>query len=450
MRARPRNAGSGCEPTAPADRTAAKRASRAETEQAARLGWSEAARVTLRREVSAAVAGAGSEREFFDRLEQAGVLVRKRYSTINLGEASGYAVGLADHTTKDGAIVWYGGGKLASDLTLPKLRARWAGPPTDECLGAPVHGVMARAVLRARLSGAAEQARHEAGFFARLRESGVLVRLRFSEISPGEVTGYAVPSPGTWIRAEHPGGTGEGGWRPGCRCRSCAAGGTRTVPAPHRVPGRSGSPRRNGTCSTGTRPARRGRPRSRSGAAPGATRPRPPIRPGRRPRRSTPPPERSGIRRCAGPPTSTAGPRGPLTGKVPHRTTEGDRLRAAARLLSMISGEEDSAMPAALTLADSLVRLAKAVSELRQAQRHAVQAAAARETTEGLYAAFSRARAGSATLKPASQARQARVDFPFPPSAGLLAAGCGGQAGRESPHRSRPASSPPSRAGPRR
>ena len=137
-------------------------------------------------------------------------------------------------------------------------------------------------------------------------------------------------------------------------------------------------------------------------------------------------------------------------GKVPHRTTEGDRLRAAARLLSMISGEEDSAMPAALTLADSLVRLAKAVSELRQAQRHAVQAAAARETTEGLYAAFSRARAGSATLKPASQARQARVDFPFPPSAGLLAAGCGGQAGRESPHRSRPASSPPSRAGPRR
>src|SRR5207249_875312 len=32
------------------------------------------------------------------------------------------------HTTKDGGIVWYGGGKLAADLTLPKLRHRW-GPP---------------------------------------------------------------------------------------------------------------------------------------------------------------------------------------------------------------------------------------------------------------------------------------------------------------------------------
>jgi hypothetical protein len=45
--------------TAPADRTAAKRASRAETEQVARRGWDEAPRVTPRREVCAAAAGAG-------------------------------------------------------------------------------------------------------------------------------------------------------------------------------------------------------------------------------------------------------------------------------------------------------------------------------------------------------------------------------------------------------
>ena len=50
------------------------------------------------------------------------------------------------HTTKDGGIIWYGGGKLAADLSLPKLRARWAGP-AEERLGQPVHGVMARAVL---------------------------------------------------------------------------------------------------------------------------------------------------------------------------------------------------------------------------------------------------------------------------------------------------------------
>ena len=185
----------GLRATAPADRTAAKQPSRAETEQALRRGWDEAPRVSLRREVCAAAAGAGSEREFFARLEQAGVLVRKRHSTINPGEVTGYAVGLADHTTKDGGIVWYGGGKLAPDLTLPKLRARWAGP-ADEGLGQPVHGVMARAVLRGRVTAAAEQARDEAGFFAQLRESGVLVRLRYSEINPGEVTGYAVAHPG--------------------------------------------------------------------------------------------------------------------------------------------------------------------------------------------------------------------------------------------------------------
>ena len=76
--------------------------------------------MTLRREVCAAAAGAGSEREFFARLEQAGVLVRKRLSTVHPGEVTGYAVGLADHTTEDGSVIWYGGGKLAADLTLPK------------------------------------------------------------------------------------------------------------------------------------------------------------------------------------------------------------------------------------------------------------------------------------------------------------------------------------------
>ncbi|HUY52724.1 MAG TPA: hypothetical protein VMV92_44655 [Streptosporangiaceae bacterium] len=151
--------------------------------------------MSLRREVCAAAAGASSEREFFAQLKQAGVLVRKRRSTINPGEVTGYAVGLAGHTTKDGGIIWYGGGKLAADLTLPKLRARWAGP-AEERLGQPLHGVMARAVLRNRVTAAAEQAQDEAGFFAELREAGVLVRLRFSEINPGQVTGYAVTFPG--------------------------------------------------------------------------------------------------------------------------------------------------------------------------------------------------------------------------------------------------------------
>ncbi len=62
--------------TAPADRTAAKRPTRAETEQAARRGWAETPRAALRREVCAAAGSSGTESEFFERLDQAGVLVR--------------------------------------------------------------------------------------------------------------------------------------------------------------------------------------------------------------------------------------------------------------------------------------------------------------------------------------------------------------------------------------
>ena len=115
--------------TAPADRTAARRPSRAETEQTTRRGWDEPPRVTLRREVSVAAAGASSEQDFFVRLAEGRLAVRQRYSTINPGQVTGYAVGMDQHRTSDGEIVWYGGGKLAGDLTLPNLRRRWNQPP---------------------------------------------------------------------------------------------------------------------------------------------------------------------------------------------------------------------------------------------------------------------------------------------------------------------------------
>jgi hypothetical protein len=183
---------------APADRTASRRPTRAETEQAGRRGWAELARVTLRREACTAAAGAGSEQEFFTRLRAAGVLVRERFSTVNPGEITGYAVGLPGHTARDGGVVWYGGGKLAADLTLPKLRARWTGSAAggDPFGGAGAPAAAARGALRTGVTHAAEQAADEAGFFAALREAGMLVRLRFSETDPGQVTGYSVTLPG--------------------------------------------------------------------------------------------------------------------------------------------------------------------------------------------------------------------------------------------------------------
>ena len=137
--------------TAPRDRTAARCPTRAESEKARRCGCQEAPRVTLRRAVSTAAAGAASEQEFFARLDRAGVLVRQRFSTRNPGEVTGYAVALAGDTARQGGPVWFGGGKLAADLTLPPapplrrpgrsatpqpilLRPMLSGPPPTRCM----------------------------------------------------------------------------------------------------------------------------------------------------------------------------------------------------------------------------------------------------------------------------------------------------------------------------
>jgi hypothetical protein len=120
----------GLRSTAPADRTAPRCPSRAETEKATRRGLREPPRVTLRRHVATAAASAGSEREFFARLQAAGVLARKRFSTRNPGQVTGYSVALPADTAAGGGPVWYGGGKLAADLTWPKLTQRWTQPDT--------------------------------------------------------------------------------------------------------------------------------------------------------------------------------------------------------------------------------------------------------------------------------------------------------------------------------
>jgi hypothetical protein len=118
----------GLRSTAPGDRTAARRPTRAETGKAERQGRGEPVRLTLRRHVSTAAASASSTTEFFARLDQAGVLVRLRYSTRNPGQVTGYAVAMPGDTARNGDPVWYGGGKLAADLSWPKLQQRWTRP----------------------------------------------------------------------------------------------------------------------------------------------------------------------------------------------------------------------------------------------------------------------------------------------------------------------------------
>jgi hypothetical protein len=121
--------------TSPVDRTAGPEITRAERRkhQAAVRARAKAGlpppagadRDVLRGRVRSALAGSQGWEEFADRLRCSGVLVRERYSTRDAGEITGYAVALPALGTTGEASVWFGGGKLAPDLSLPQLQARW-------------------------------------------------------------------------------------------------------------------------------------------------------------------------------------------------------------------------------------------------------------------------------------------------------------------------------------
>ena len=89
------------------------------------------ARAVLRGQVTAAAEQARDEAGFFAQLRESGVLVRLRYSEINPGEVTGYAVAHPGYTERDGSPRWYGGGRLAAGLTLPRLRRNWDRDLTD-------------------------------------------------------------------------------------------------------------------------------------------------------------------------------------------------------------------------------------------------------------------------------------------------------------------------------
>ena len=418
--------------TAPADRTAARRPTRAETEQATRRGWAEAPRVRLCREVATAAAGAGSEQEFFARLAAAGVAVRKRDSTANPGQVTGYAVGLPEHTAKGGGIIWYGGGKLAADLSLPKLRRRWSGVGAGDgaSLGQGLPPAAARAVLRTRVSTAAEQAHDEAGFFAWLREAGVRVRLRFSEVNPGEVTGYSVSLPG------HADAEGAPAWYGGGRLSADLTlprlrrrwdqprSGAAEQPAAFRMSTPPGAARfsaaeREAIYAHAARQAagaaehiRRCAYSDPAQAADAAWAAADTLHVAARALRNP------ALRRAADSYSRAARAR---YGRIPPASGEGARLRAAARLLAL-AGMTSGTRLAVAALIANLAALAIAVTDLRAAQERAAQAAGARAAAGHLRGCVQAPpsvshRAQAHTRHPGrarTAADLARGDFPMP------------------------------------
>ncbi|MET9890001.1 relaxase/mobilization nuclease domain-containing protein [Streptomyces sp. NPDC006465] len=116
----------GLRQVAAGDGTAAKRATSAERHKAEREGRDRPARDELRETVRRAVAGADGEEEFFDRLAAAGLLIRKRVAPS--GDFLGYKVALPDDRNSEKEPVFYAGSTLAPDLSLPRIRERWALP----------------------------------------------------------------------------------------------------------------------------------------------------------------------------------------------------------------------------------------------------------------------------------------------------------------------------------
>jgi hypothetical protein len=98
-------------------------------EIAERMGFPEPGRDYLERIVRACAQLSANEREFVQRVRDTGVQIRPRYAKDSSKRVEGYAVALPP--SKDVAPAWYGGGKLARDLTLPRLRERWRSPGAE-------------------------------------------------------------------------------------------------------------------------------------------------------------------------------------------------------------------------------------------------------------------------------------------------------------------------------
>ncbi|MEV7777860.1 relaxase/mobilization nuclease domain-containing protein [Kitasatospora sp. NPDC088351] len=99
-----------------------KRAKGAELHKAQRLGQEGTDRDRLRTAVRQALAGAADEEEFTARLTAKGVLLAVRRAPS--GDVTGYKFALP--ASGESGPIWFSGSKLASDLTQPKIQARFA------------------------------------------------------------------------------------------------------------------------------------------------------------------------------------------------------------------------------------------------------------------------------------------------------------------------------------
>ena len=125
----------------------------AEQGRADRAHLPETGRDVLERRVRAAATASKTEAEFVRRLRGSGVLVRPRFTKGTTDTVEGYSVALRPNQGEGPvAPVWYGGGKLSKDLTLPRLRSEW-DTSTEESANAVDEWTAAKTGNPAKRSG---------------------------------------------------------------------------------------------------------------------------------------------------------------------------------------------------------------------------------------------------------------------------------------------------------
>jgi len=87
----------------------------------------EVVRWTLARQVRAAATASADEGEFVRRVRRQGLLIRPRFAHGTQDVVVGYRV--AARPRYGERPIWFGGGHLAHDLTLPRLREAWPDTP---------------------------------------------------------------------------------------------------------------------------------------------------------------------------------------------------------------------------------------------------------------------------------------------------------------------------------
>ena len=89
-------------------------------------------RQTLERILRGCATASRNESEFVRALREHGVRARPRYAEGDRTKVVGYSVRLPGPDTGHDRAVWFGGGRLARDLTLPSLRAGWQQDASEQ------------------------------------------------------------------------------------------------------------------------------------------------------------------------------------------------------------------------------------------------------------------------------------------------------------------------------